>query len=235
MAYLKYYRMESLRHATANGMVTTFENVKEMSSRLFQFFDLMPISVTLMDKNSKRFSRVKKTKSWYSSRGDREIVFHPSMLSVLTVAHEVSHYAHDVDRRKRFFAARAEADKAGRTFRWKKEKWHGPEHRKLVDLAVAELMKNPPPAWNPPVASQEEVFQALSASLVAQIPTGVTLGETTPIDPVKAFFATLPDLLTCPCCSATLPKMNFGVRVMKRGTDGQPLVMRRQSYCRSCR
>jgi hypothetical protein len=54
-------------------------------------------------------------------------------------------------------------------------------------------------------------------------------------DPVAAFYKTLPDFLTCPHCNGTKPKSDFGVRVMKKDAEGNPAVIRRQSWCRGCR
>jgi hypothetical protein len=109
MAYLKYYADENRRHKVAESIKLSFTACADLTKWLCKHFSLEANKVTLLDKNSKRFSRVKKTKSWYAS-GTHEIVYHPSMLNPLTVAHEVAHYAHDMDRKRRYLEAKTKHD-----------------------------------------------------------------------------------------------------------------------------
>lgn len=51
---------------------------------------------------------------------------------------------------------------------------------------------------------------------------------------VKKTFAGLAQRLTCPKCKKSRAKEDFGVRVMGKDAEGNPIV-RRQSYCRTCR
>jgi len=253
--YLKYYQVENQRHALVESVKLDFEAIKRLNRVLFTHFGVEPITVTLLDQNTKRFSRVKKTKSWYSSHGTKELVYHPSMLTPLTVAHEVAHYLHDLDRRKRYTEARAkweaarrEADANGRPFSYrfpmKNEKWHGPEHRRFVDEGVEVLKKALPQYFaetpEAEVARDElKLQELLRTGTPAPVTTSVlvsTLVHTPDSkDVVQKFFETLPEKLTCPCCKAHIPKQNFGVRVMKRDANGVPTKMRAQSWCRACR
>ena len=52
---------------------------------------------------------------------------------------------------------------------------------------------------------------------------------------IAAAMRDLPNRLKCPKCGRRRSKMMFGLRVMKRDANGVPLVIRRQSYCGSCR
>lgn len=150
-----------------------------------------------------------------------------NMQSVLTVAHEVAHYLHWKNFRKAFDAWVENPSKS--TPIPKRGRWHGEEHSRLVDECVELLKKNGylSPRW---IATPEGKL------VVSDPPVNQQYRPKTPIeDLVAKTYAGLPDLLTCPCCSATLPKTNFGVRVIKKSPEGRPLVVRRQSYCRACR
>ncbi|MHB8874017.1 MAG: hypothetical protein ACYC8T_10060 [Myxococcaceae bacterium] len=48
-------------------------------------------------------------------------------------------------------------------------------------------------------------------------------------------FKKLSQRLSCPKCKKTRPKDKFGLRVMRRDARGIPVVIRRQSYCATCR
>lgn len=56
-----------------------------------------------------------------------------------------------------------------------------------------------------------------------------------PSNMVEKFFDELPDMLDCKKCQAVLPKVDIGIRVMKRNKDGSPKYVSRQSYCKKCR
>jgi len=246
MAYLKYYADENRRHKTAESIKLSFDACADLTAWLCKHFGLETNKVTLLDKNTKRFSRVKKTKSWYSS-GTNEIVYHPSMLNPLTVVHEVAHYAHNVDRKKRYTEIRAKweltkeyTDFAGRLrirpFPMRKEKWHGPEHRAFVEKGIAAVKALP---------ALQRYFAETPEGELARTDLAFQEVLRNGLDPVAAprndgdvvakFFEALPEKLTCPCCKAHIPKQNFGVRVMKRDANGVPVKMRAQSYCKACR
>lgn len=241
MAYLKYYADENRRHKIAEEVKLSFTACAALTAWLCKYFNLEVHSVTLLDRKSKRFSRVKKTKSWYAS-GTHEIVYHPSMLNPLTVAHEVAHYAHDMDRKRRFRETREKYDQAVkegknvRYFRFRKEKWHGPEHRAFVEKGIAALKTLPALqryfAETPEgeLARTDLAFQeALRNGLD---PVAVPRNDG---DVVQKFYESLPENLTCPCCKFHGHKLNFGVRVIKRDANGVPVKMRAQSYCKACR
>lgn len=172
--------------------------------------------------------------SCYSS-SDKVLVYGVNMFDALTVAHEVAHYLV----RQNYYASVRAGTRKGKYVS------HGVEHREQVDKCVAVLTK---------MLHSAEVFTATFTkengqfvevppgrpsvyrfSDIFPVPVTLTTAPVPPADPVAAFFDSLPPLLTCPCCNATLPKMNFGVRVMKRDANNVPTVIRRQSYCRACR
>ena len=213
--YLKYYARENTRHAVAEKVKADFATVVEMSKALFKHFRVPAIPVQLMDKKIKEFRRQRKAKSWYQPGGfirKAKIVYHPTMLSALTVAHEVAHYVDDV-RKKQAKVRRV--------------RWHSADHRRLTDQGVLALQEKFAPMFQPgyvaltPTPGLPVEVEVSVATLIAQ--------------KINQFYATLAEKLTCPCCNATIPKMNFGVRVMKRDAAGIPLVIRRQSYCKACR
>lgn len=228
MARLKYYDDEDRRHPLLNSTRLNFEQAVKLTDWLCERLGLEKLKVLLLDRKVKQFSRVRKTKSWYSaSRG--EIVYHPSMLNPLTVVHEVAHYAHHMDHKIRYDKALAwwsankeYIDTQGRLRRRKfplsKERSHGPEHLGWVERGV-ELLKA-----HPDLNAQLSPAEALAADIEFDL-------SPTP----QSFFAALPDRLTCPCCKATLPKDRFGIRIMKRDSYGNPLKIRPQSYCKACR
>ena len=235
MAYLKYYADENLRHRVAESIKLSFKACEDLTKWLCRYFNLEPGKVSLVDRKNKRFSRIKKVSSWYSA-GTNEIVYHPSMLTPLTVAHEVAHYAHTMDRRRRYKEARAAADAAGKYFRFRKERWHGPEHRQFVERGVAALKTLP---------SLQKYFAETPEGEMAREELRLQQVLRDGLDPiakprndgalVQAFYETLPENLTCPCCKFHGHKMNFGVRVIKRDANGVPVKMRPQSYCKACR
>lgn len=213
--YLKYYARENTRHAVAEKVKGDFNTIVEMSKALFKHFKVPAIPVQLMDKKIKEFRRQRKAKSWYQPGGiirKAKIVYHPTMLSALTVAHEVAHYVDDVRKKQA---------------KIRRVRWHSAAHRALTDQGVIALQeKFAPmfqPGYTPPVVPQ-------AVRTVTQISA-----DTQAAQAINKFYASLPEKLTCPCCHAHIPKMNFGVRVMKRDANGIPVVIRRQSYCKACR
>ena len=245
MAYLKYYADENRRHQVAESIKLSFTACAAITAWLCKYFNLEVRQVTLLDKKSKRFSRVKKTKSWYAS-GTHEIVYHPSMLNPLTVAHEVAHYAHDMDRKRRYMEAKAKMGEQYkdpvtgvlrvRHFRWRKEKWHCPEHKVFVERGIAALKTLP--ALQRYFAETPDGELARTDLAFQQVlrdgldPVAVPRNDG---DVVQKFYDALPEKLTCPCCKFHGHKLNFGVRVIKRDASGVPVKMRPQSYCKACR
>ena len=208
--YLKYYARENTRHAVAEKVKGDFNTIVEMSKALFKHFRVPAIPIQLMDKKIKEFRRQRKAKSWYQPGGfirKAKIVYHPTMLSALTVAHEVAHYVDDVRKKQ---AKR------------RRGRWHSVAHRKLTDQAVEVLKTHPK-------------FQAFFTGEATPVVPKVEADPTAAAQLINEFYNKLPEKLTCPCCNATIPKLNFGVRVMKKDAQGLPLVIRRQSYCKACR
>lgn len=244
--YLKYYADENRRHHVAESIKLSFQACADLTKWLCEHFGLDPLQVSLLDRKSKRFSRIRKTKSWYSGGVKKEIVYDPSMLTPLTVAHEWAHYAHDVDRRKRYAEVKAkwEANKhyidafgnlRVRPFPMRAEKWHGPEHRIFVEKAV-QALKALPALQKYFAETPEGEMAREELKLQEVLRNGLDpIAKPDHKEVVQKFFESLPEKLTCPCCSATLPKKNFGVRVMKRDANGMPVKMRAQSYCGACR
>lgn len=235
MGYLKYYSDENLRHPVAEAVRLDFLGAVRMSQLLFTFFNIPDIRIVLLDKTARRFQRVRKTQSWYRGGFKPEIVYHPGMLSALTIAHEVAHYVHDLNRKKIVIKTELINGQWRRTMT-PRENWHGPSHKRYVDQAVAFLSqhKDYKSMFQPGMVGE---MARTDQDLKNLLKAGVSL-DATPTDiamVVNSFFASLPEKLTCPCCSATLPKSNFGVRVMKKNAHGLPIQMRRQSYCRACR
>lgn len=208
--YLKYYRRENERHQAAEKVKGDFNLALSMTKVLFGHFKVPSITVKLFDRSAKQFRRMRKVKSWFQPGGifrKAEIVYHPSMLSALTVAHEVAHYVDD-------YRAKQAKRRRGR--------WHSVAHRKLTDQAVEALKTHPK-------------FQAFFTGEAKPVVPKTEVDPTAAAQLINEFYNKLPEKLTCPCCNATIPKLNFGVRVMKKDAQGLPLVIRRQSYCKACR
>jgi len=255
MAYLKYYADENRRHKVAESIKLSFTTCAALTAWLCRHFGLEVIPVTLLDKKSKRFSRVKKTKSWYSSgriqadssRNGQEIVYHPTMLNPLTVAHEVAHYVHDMDRKKRYTEIRAKweatkeyTDFAGRLrirpFPMRKEKWHGPEHRAFVEKGIDALKTlSSLQAYFAETPEGEMARESLKLEHVLTVGVPSTDGKPKNWNYLVAFLNTLERYRVCPKCKETCHVYNFGARVMKRNAEGIPTIIRRQSYCKACR
>lgn len=225
MAYLKYYADENQRHKDVVNRELSFSLCREMAMALFGFFQVPMIPVEIIDRTKKRFQRVRRVRSWYQPRNairglERHIVLHPSMLNPLTVAHEVAHYIHDIDKTRRREEHKLQDAKRGTYTRLPKEKWHGRHHRIYTDRGVAFL---------------KQKYAERLAPVVSHTVKVDTASGTMQADLVAKFFAELPEWLHCPKCGFHQTKGNFGVRVMKRDAQGKPIVLRRQSYCKGCR
>jgi hypothetical protein len=274
MAYLKYYADENRRHRLADSIKLSFEACVELTHWLCNQFGASNLTVSLIDQKNKRFSKLRKVKSWYSN-GAKEIVYHPTMLSPLTVAHEVAHHLHHLDRNRRREEAQAKHSQQMKQeeeryqeemlchhermaeltpieatlvsvpqkpklsyFTFPKERWHGPEHRVFVDKAIEMLKVRPDlkkyfdESPDGMMARNELQLQQVLRNGVPPAPVPAARSNT---DIIKAFYDSLPEKLTCPCCKFHGHKMNFGVRVMKKDANGVPLKMRAQSYCKACR
>lgn len=227
MAAYKYYARERARHSEALAIKFTREQMIEMSDALSRHFNRAPLPVYFSDTpkqdpstatNLGSMSRTtafrlwrhrrlysKTNWSWFNPAGF--LSYGTGMFNLLTVAHEVAHYLHDQECKSQN----------------RKVVPHGKEHAMWVDRCVAAL-KTMVPAVQPAVETLSVAFTKVAGEIVEIAK-----------DPIKAFYDSLPERLTCPCCNATLPKMNFGVRVMKRDANNIPTVIRRQSYCRTCR
>lgn len=160
---------------------------------------------------------------------ERCFSFGNTMLQARTAAHEVAHYLHFME----YEDLGAKWRPGTGSLKPRITQWHGSEHEAWMARCVEATVKlgygpKPTVVVKPhaevPVVNFTVTFTKVEGEIVE-----------TPKDPVAAFFDSLPPLLTCPCCNATLPKMNFGVRVMKRDANNVPTVIRRQSYCRACR
>ena len=244
MAAWKYYAAERARHPKALAHKLTRSQMVEFSGKLAEHFGSKAIPVffsdcvnadgtasapqfpkrlkTTFDRLSGTYktvevaNRTRKFKNsnwsffWRWSDTTKFFTYGVTMFNALTLAHEVAHYLAHEEYRLHCAAGR------NRTY-----VPHGTAHAEWVDTCVAALFEMLPPA---DVVPFTVTFTKENGQFVE-----------TPKDPVAAFFDSLPPLLTCPCCNATLPKMNFGVRVMKRDANNVPTVIRRQSYCRACR
>lgn len=223
MPAYKYYAREVVRHAEAKAAKVTRHQMVELTEALcFEFNQrALPVyfsdrldSVGLPMKPASAFhdaalsQRIfkKANWSWFSHAGF--FSYGVAMFDVLTVAHEVAHYLH-----------RQECKRENRKY-----VPHGKEHAMWVDRCVAFLKRACPEIFTPKTETLQVAFTKVAGEIVEVAK-----------DPIKAFYDSLPERLTCPCCNATLPKMNFGVRVMKRDADNNPTAIRRQSYCRACR
>lgn len=237
MAAYKYYAAENARHFVAKAAKITRTQVVELANKMSEHFGRKPLPVYFSDymdvtgtqpaqppqskrfkydhrqgkyitvfRNTRKFQ--KPDWSWFSHNGF--LSFGVRMFDVLTVAHEVSHYLH-------FEECQA---------RETKYVPHGKDHAAWVDRCVEWAKSTFPEFFAPEL--RKETFSFTFKKVDGEI---FEVAK----DPIKAFYDSLPERLTCPCCNATLPKMNFGVRVMKRDADNNPTVIRRQSYCRACR
>lgn len=211
MAFLQYYARENARHADTRNLKVDFAAAMEMTKALCQHFKVPVIPTKLFVKGGAGFKRMRQVKSWYApAKG--EIVYHPAMLNPLTVAHEVAHY---VDHMR----CRAAKRSQGRV--------HCVRHRLITDTAVNFLKMSFKGLFTNPMKQDAMALKSLMTHGVDFMQSADQL--------IANFYQGLPEKLTCPCCSAHLPKMNFGVRVMKKDALGLPLIIRRQSYCKACR
>lgn len=223
--FLRYYSRENVRHAEADQVKGDLDLAISMTRVLCRHFRVPTIKVKLFRKGSGEFKRLRKVQSWYrpgsvvSGRAP-VIVYHPTMLSALTVAHEVGHYVDDT---------RCKQAKVRRV------RWHSAQHRALVDQGVEALKTH---------HKFRVLFDKGTSGVMARYDAAfknvLVHGDSTELATATAklineFYAKLPEKLTCPCCNAHIPKQNFGVRVMKKDAQGLPLVIRRQSYCKACR
>lgn len=218
--FLRYYSRENSRHADAEKIKGTFDMAKAMTDALCKHFRVPKIKVKLFSRQDPEFKRLRKVQSWYKGGQKAKIVYHPTMLTPLTVAHEVAHYVDDV---------RSKQAKVRRV------RWHSAVHRALTDQGVAAIKAHP---------SFERLFDNGILGMLARdtvaVESAMAHGDdaevaTASAQAVNKFYDSLPEKLTCPCCNAHIPKRNFGVRVMKRDTLGVPVIIRRQSYCKACR
>lgn len=170
---------------------------------------------------------------------DRSFCYGIRMMNALTVAHEVAHYLHFMEYQdlvaewekspettETVVEGRITIKSIGRKPKPVIKVWHGAEHAMWVARCVDFIAK-----------AREAKATEVAAQTTLEVTFTKVAGEIFEVakDPIKAFYDSLPERLTCPCCNATLPKMNFGVRVMKRDANNNPTVIRRQSYCRACR
>lgn len=221
--FLKYYSRENERHADAEAVKVDFQTAVKMTKALCEHFKVPVLKVKLFDRTQKEFKGLRKVKSWYRGGSkamgrEPEIVYHPTMLTPLTVAHEVGHYIDDV---------------RCKTAKIRRVRFHSAKHRRITDesVEVLKLHKLFSPLFTDKVARD-------SAALDAVLKHGVDFEvdvNTAKAQLVNEFYAKLPEKLTCPCCQAHIPKQNFGVRIMKTDAAGVPTIIRRQSYCKSCR
>ena len=223
--YLRYYSRENSRHADAEKIKGTFDMAKAMTEALCKHFRVPKIKVKLFDRKDPEFARIRKVQSWYrggSKLFDRkpQIVYHPTMLTPLTVAHEVAHYIDDV---------RSKQAKVRRV------RFHSAAHRALTDQGVEAIKTHPDFKQLFATDHKGDIARDIAALESVLVHGDSTEVATASALAVTKFYDSLPEKLTCPCCEAHIPKKNFGVRVMKRDALGVPVIIRRQSYCKACR
>lgn len=223
--FLRYYSRENSRHADAEKIKGTFDMAKAMTDALCKHFRVPKIKVKLFSRLDPEFKRLRKVQSWYRGGSklmgrEAQIVYHPTMLTPLTVAHEVAHYVDDV---------------RAKQARVRRVRWHSAAHRALTDQGVAALKAHP---------RFGTLFDSGILGMLARDSAAIEMvmahgndmeATTASAQAVNKFYDSLPEKLTCPCCHAHIPKRNFGVRVMKRDSLGIPVIIRRQSYCKACR
>jgi hypothetical protein len=162
MTWLKYYEEERQRlpemHATRCSPGEAQEAIRRMA-RHFKV-PVRTVEFTSGHRSSRAF-------------GSYRIVFNAEALSWRLVAHEFAHCWHSVDRRAR--VQRAGGPLTPRGQRIEKERAHGKRHAKLVDRAVAYIVKK---GWHAGVlqAKQNELATRRAAR-AAKLATPPTLEE----------------------------------------------------------
>lgn len=220
---LVYYREERQRHPLAKASSCTQEEAWATITALCKHWKVKPIKVVFHKKRGQRG-----TWSWYRMEAMKKagkgfklrpehIDLSLNMLNYLTVAHEFAHYIHHHEFKTRRDTARAKKQP------YRRERWHGPEHREITDAAIAYLEK----------LGRVKGVEAVKA-VVDELLTPAAVADA--IDVARRqFMATLPGSAECPKCKHTLRQDDFGVRVMKKDANGLPLRLSRQSYCKACR
>lgn len=221
MAAWTYYRKERERHPDALATKLTEAQVLDMVATLCTKFNAGPIPVNFHDKIKRNGSKWS-TFTWSRSGGayHYRIEFHRDMLTALTVVHEVMHYCH-------WLGWKDVRDEAMTRPGWtladlpRVPRWHGVEHRELVDRGVAFLkaqgLINPATPAVPPTPASVVVPEAI-------VPA---------VDPKTAWWVALPAEQHCNRCKCDRHKDHFGMRVIKR--EGKSDTYARQGYCASCR
>ncbi len=228
---LKYYRDENIRHHHALRSPLSRSGVKETTLDLCRHFGVPEIEVGYTDEHVKHRRRTRKVKSWYSP-GYGEIVYHPSMFNVLTVAHEFAHAWHDKlfkDKIAAWNTKRNEFERIHGDNRHfsvpypKPARSHGPEHAVLVDRAVAYLKSR---GLMPPLTTP--VAPAITAPAAPPPPQSAVRAA------FDRFYAGLKPWQTCTKCGQTKGKKHFGIRVLSRDLNNVPTKMVRAPHCRGC-
>jgi hypothetical protein len=243
---LLYYREENKRHALAKASKCSEADAKKAISDLCSEWGAKPIKVVFHKKKGKRgtsswyrMERLTKTATGKVKHSPEHIDLSLDMLNYLTIAHEFAHYVHHHEFQRRRDLARAKKQN------YRRERWHGPEHRVLVDKAVAYLQEQGairPPVEDFAVRLKKDGLPAVVKKLVEDLgldadklgPDSVVLKGT--INAIREkFIETLPVTAMCPKCSTVRHRTDFGVRIMKKDARGLPLSLLRQSYCKTCR
>jgi hypothetical protein len=152
--------------------------------------------------------------SWYF-HSKKEIAIIPSMMTVLTLAHEWAHYAYHLD----FLNSDLKSASYRSTYRA-----HGPEHAAFTAWAVNSLLSKFFSKHFPEAASTPAPTMTHDSSLeVAR----------------QKFIDNLPLYSACTKCGSQKTTMlNFGVRLMNRPAvvqKGAAPIFRVQAQCRQCR
>jgi len=268
MAHLVYYEKEDSRHPDMLAAGCTQAEAIAAITELFSIRQLPPIPIL--------FHRAKpgRSKSWYQPpaplhKKKEHIGIEERMLNWLTVAHEFAHYDHYHDYGLRKRAHRRAHDRKNTVLRrWTpykepvRERWHGPEHRRITD-EVVDLIKSKgwnqrQPSWKPDmkvdvgetrVATIEATptFQSWMTKnwiqskteeiLAGKSPESLTAEERRAIalEVGRHFLQTLPDSLHCTKCNLHVPRAKVGIRIMIKDVHGLPTKILRQSYCANCR
>lgn len=219
-----YDAKERARHSGALQVKVTQELAVKTVDQLCKLKGLPPIKVVFHARRGQGGGAT----SWYTTghhKNGEHISIEHGMLNYLVVVHEWAHYAH-----RRQYLGKKKIDANHR-----RERWHGVEHRVLVDEGIAFLKKQG-------VLAKVKPLPDSVADLVAR-----ALGELDPrtldadarhivVKTVSAaFLKTLPARAVCPRCSQELRREAFGTRVLRKDPNGLPQLMGRQSYCQPCR
>jgi hypothetical protein len=236
MSVTEYFRQELDSHRELAAASCPPGVALEITRRLCGLYETSVPEVKFHDRSRG------KARAWYQppARGEAEALsFLSGGVSCLLVVHEVAHCIH--------FRSYLER-KAASSGPFPRERWHGPEHRLVVETCCQAVLAGgwhrlegtseislPAPKPRPAPGGQSPWVQdTLKEFLGGRGQDSLSEDE---VEEARRFLrskylASMPAALACIRCRRELPREDFGVRMMPRGI---PRRVARQAQCRRCR